>query len=174
MSYLKKFLIVLFFSIHLCYPSHVSINYVSSKRSDFRNYLASLSWQMSPPWAAIKVSAEVMGFSPAEIDGIPSAFPFLYEEKYKTYLSHLTSPDTVDLINQIIEDFNKESRGIAHSKKRELLHTIIHRYTISHLRLPAYTSTKQLSSMVKNKSVSIDQLCKLQVAYFFVKFHLNL
>lgn len=174
MTYLKRVFLLVLLGF-LSYLDALDSAYIQSRAKAFRKSLESLSWQLSSPWSVIKVTASAMGYSQVEIDAIPVSFPFLCEGKYKQHLGKLDSPEMVALINQIFDTFvQRNGSHLSKRKQNELIHAIIHEVVLEGLGLAATTTTKQLADLVARKQVSINRLCEMQVAAFFVKFHLDL
>jgi len=161
----------LFVFFHL---SSIDLSDIRSRSKGFKRYLKGLSWQMAAPWSVIQMSAKALGLSQIEIDAIPVAFPFLYEERYKQVFGKLETNDMIELTNRLLKQFQDLGSSLTSSKKRELLHHLVHILVIQELGLASSTTTKQLADMVSKNQVSIERLCEIQLAAFFVKYYLNL
>lgn len=173
MSYKSFFLsLIVFFGINSF--SIINRELILREKRSFVKYLENLSWKMAAPLRVINVTAAAMGLSEVEIDAIPISFPFIYEEKYKQQLHKLDSEITINAINYLLDCFNKRSSGLSKRNKEALIHTIIHEFVLEHLKLPKTTTTKELAQLVATNRIDIAYLCELQLAAFFVKFHINL
>src|SRR6187399_1275328 len=97
--YKKNVLVLLSIFCAELYAKPIDNNYVQNHKNAFERYLKDLKFSMSVPTCFIKKSMNIMGYADHEIDAVPIAFPFIYDEQYKTVWSHLDETIFIEEIN---------------------------------------------------------------------------
>ncbi|HTM06457.1 MAG TPA: hypothetical protein VL201_04400 [Patescibacteria group bacterium] len=174
-NYKKNILLpLLVFCAELCAKS-IDKNYIQTRKDAFERYLKDLKFSMSVPTCVIKKSMNIMGYADHEVDAVPIAFPFIYDEQYKTVWFYLDETIFIEEINSLLNEIENEITTIPNkNERRKKTHYLIHLWNCKKLNLSLETTTKQLAQLVERKQIDMKQFFKYQLIQFFVKYYLNL
>lgn len=171
-THFAAFLFFISFSIH----SEINRTYVSTHTKKFEHYLNNLRNSMRLPTSIIKQSMKLLGYSQEEIDAVPIAFPFIYDQKYKSVWHDLTldtfaieANDLLRILKPIFEQVVKNAQT-----RRKRVHECIHQWNCRKMGLPLTTTTKDLALLVEKRQIDLEQFFHYQLVQFFVKFYLDI
>lgn len=170
----RKKILFLFF-IFLSVNAKVDKTYVQQHTKRFKSYLKDLKRSMSLPTFVINNSMRALGYSTEEIDAVPAAYPFIYQEKYKTVWSDLNQDAFIAEANQLIDQLKPLfGENISKHARRKKAHELIHKWNCEKLHLDSQTTTKDFAKLVENKKINFSLFFHLQLIQFFVKYYLNI
>jgi hypothetical protein len=174
---LKKSIFTLFliFYTELFATFLIDKNFIQNHKKTFEQYLKDLKFSMSVPTFVIKKSMNIMGYAQHEIDAVPIAFPFIYDEQYKTVWLYLDDSTFIEEVNSLLNEIEREIAEITNkNERRKKAHHIIHIWNCKKLHVSLQTTTKQLAHFVEKKQIDMQQFFKYQLIQFFVKYQLNI
>jgi hypothetical protein len=166
---------LLVFSMGLQARTIIDTHYVQTHKNKFEQYLKDLKFSMSVPTFVIKRSMNIMGYAQNEIDAVSIAFPFIYDEQYKTVWLYLDNSRFIEEVNSLLNEIEKEIAGITNkNERRKNAHHLIHIWNCKKLSLPLHTTTKQLARFVEKRQIDMQKFFHYQLIQFFVKYYLNI
>ncbi|RTL04279.1 hypothetical protein EKK58_10725 [Candidatus Dependentiae bacterium] len=169
----KKILFVFF--IFCSINAKIDRIYVQQHTKKFKAYLKDLKNSMSLPTFVIRNSMKALGYSSEEINAVPAAYPFIYEEKYKEVLPNLNDDLFIQEANKLIDTINPLfDQNLTKQARRQKAHELIHKWNCENMGLPIGTTTEQLALLVEKKQINLPLFLHYQLIQFFVKYHLDI